>query len=275
MKIMTTSDNIEEVETIYGVFLGWKDDLVTQHLKDFSAHCRNELAMLGSLIKEGDNVLDIGAHIGTFSIPFARHTKERGAVYSFEANPNNYKLLLDNIQNNDLSRIITPTHAVVSCEAGAEFEMSLPGGGNSGMYRFLPVAKASGDVVASLDIDDWYAQRESKLGIQLIKIDVEGAEYSVLRSCQEIIRQQKPAIYIEIYTSALQQHGSTVEDIEAFLDSHGYHYFRNTGPRNSATDVFEISALQRLADGGEFFDLLAIHPCDARYPHPASSADCC
>ncbi|WP_413701739.1 hypothetical protein ACLKMH_09390 [Psychromonas sp. KJ10-10] len=68
---MLDNQEMEIVHTMYGDFTCWKNDLITDQLKAYSAHTRNELAMLSTIIQEGDNILDIGAHIGTFSIPFS------------------------------------------------------------------------------------------------------------------------------------------------------------------------------------------------------------
>ena len=77
---MSKPNHIENVKTIYGTFNSWKGDLITEQLKQYSAHTRNELAMIKSLIEHGDNILDIGAHIGTFSIPFSQFNGKSGVT---------------------------------------------------------------------------------------------------------------------------------------------------------------------------------------------------
>ncbi|HIO97458.1 MAG TPA: hypothetical protein EYG71_05970, partial [Leucothrix sp.] len=66
---MAYASGTEKCKTMYGVFESWKGDVITVQLKKYSAHTRNELAMLKSFIAKGDNIIDIGAHIGTYSIP--------------------------------------------------------------------------------------------------------------------------------------------------------------------------------------------------------------
>ena len=61
-------------------------------------------------------------------------------------------------------------------------------------------------------------------------------------------------------------HTTSVDDIDRFLQAFGYHYFRNVGERNSDNDSFRIARIRSLAEGGDFFDLLAVHPRDPRYP---------
>ncbi len=269
---METHRDIKQVETVYGKIFSWQGDLITDQLEKYSAHTRNEISMLRTMIKEGDNILDIGAHIGTFSIPFSVFNNRKGKVYSFEANPSNYSLLLKNIQANNLNDVVIPTNAVVSKEGGLEFSASLPVSGNSGMCYFRPKLENSEFVVLSINIDAWHDQLTQNQNINLIKIDVEGAELLVLESCQKIIKESKPVLYIEINTQALQRFGASCMDIEDILFPLGYRFFRNIGPRNSSNDTFEIASLRSIESGGEFFDLLAVHPSDARFPKEYSGA---
>jgi len=117
-----------------------------------------------------------------------------------------------------------------------------------------------------INIDDWYEHSESETRIDIIKIDVEGAEMAVLRSCELIIKRYNPLLYIEISREALERFNCTINDIERGLKSFGYHFFKNVGPRNSDNDIFKIKRLNKVEEGGNFFDLLAIHPSSHRYP---------
>jgi FkbM family methyltransferase len=262
---MVRPTGIEIIETIYGTFFSWAGDLFSEQLKTYSAHTRNELAMLRSFLRCGDNVVDIGAHIGTFCIPFTRFIGEQGRVYAFEANPDNYALLERNIQANGLHERIHPVCAVVS-ETSGSFKKMLPTGGNSGMYYFLDGHHAADGELSSINVDRWMAQNASGLPLHLIKIDTEGAEVNMLRACKGIIEEQRPIIYCEINVAALKSFNSSPQDIQSFLNSFGYHFFRNTGQRNSDNDEYAIAHLKNLKQGGPFFDVLAIHPSSERYP---------
>jgi FkbM family methyltransferase len=256
---------VEKINTMYGTYFSWKGDGISQQLKEYSAHTRNELAMIKTLIATGDNILDIGAHIGTFSIPFSLFNKGQGSIYAFEANPENFNLLRINIVENGASACIIPHLAIVS-NTSSSYKMFLPEQGNSGMYSFLPDSNGTIQNSNSTNIDVWYETHHKGAKIHFVKIDVEGAEVSALESCQKLIGEQKPILYIEINEFALALFHKGIEDVERLLRPYGYHFYRNAGARNSDNDLFEIKKLESLKEGGTFFDLLAIHPSSPRYP---------
>jgi hypothetical protein len=94
--------------------------------------------------------------------------------------------------------------------------------------------------------------------IHLIKIDVEGMELSVLRSADVTIAAHRPILYCEISTEQLARQGTAVADVDRFFAARRYALFRNAGPRLAASDDFTIVSMTTLAEGGAFFDVLAV-----------------
>ena len=94
--------------------------------------------------------------------------------------------------------------------------------------------------------------------VSFLKIDVEGMEGFVLRSIAPLIELNRPKLYIEIAAKQLERFGTTVNELNSFLSSFGYRFFRNTGHRNSANDVYEKTEIATLDEGGDFFDVLAL-----------------
>jgi len=141
-------------------------------------------------------ILDIGANIGHFSITLSSlYTKSM--VYSFEANPDIYKLLLKNVK--EISQI-TPFNLAVGPEGNMPFYY-VPGKSAKGSFIKSNAIINLGDVRASelnIDVVELSAETCSKLDIpvtyDLIKIDVEGFEYSVLDALDKI---KTKYIYLE------------------------------------------------------------------------------
>ncbi|MEN8240178.1 MAG: hypothetical protein ABFR53_13370, partial [Actinomycetota bacterium] len=92
--------NSTVVKAHHGTFLAPRDDLVTRHLEEYGGHTRPFIAMAVALIESGDVVLDIGAHIGSFTLPFARAVWPDGVVVAFEPNMLTNELLEINSELN-------------------------------------------------------------------------------------------------------------------------------------------------------------------------------
>lgn len=73
------------VETRGGTYCCLQGDVIVDQLRQYGAHQRNDVAMAKSLLRAGDSVIDVGAHIGTTAVPFARVVGANGHVFAFEA----------------------------------------------------------------------------------------------------------------------------------------------------------------------------------------------
>jgi len=69
----------------------------------------SERKFLPELVKSGENIVDMFAGIGYFSLGIAKYAKPR-QIYAIELNPVSYKYLTENIHINKLTKIITPIH---------------------------------------------------------------------------------------------------------------------------------------------------------------------
>ena len=261
----------ERVATIYGLFESWSGDLITGQLKRFSAHTRNELAMLRRFVRPGDRVLDIGAHVGTFAVPLALFAGPDGRVVAFEASPDNFALLRTNVGLNSLADRIECHLGVVTDRRGS-FARRRDDEANSGMWYFVPAAGGEAKHTA-IQLDEWLAGRPDLDRIDVVKVDVEGAELHVLRACAHTLATHRPVVYLEVNSEALARFGVTPRDVGKHLADLGYRFFRNAGDRNSAHDRFRIVPLDAVEAGGEFYDVLAIPAADDRCREAERLAD--
>jgi FkbM family methyltransferase len=247
----------ERISTLYGIFHCRPGDFINRHLIEFGAHTRNELSMLRAFIAPGDNIVDVGAHIGSFAVPFARFNQGLGSIFAFEAHPGNFRLLCMNIAENGLDSRISPVNAIVF-DRDVTFRVLQPDAGNTGTFTFLPDSPSNHHAPV-LGLDAWHQARGADLQGHLLKVDVEGAELSVLNSAQKLIVSSRPMLYIEINEAALARFDATIGQVEAFLRTSGYELFRNSGERNSTNDAFRMKRVDTLEGEGAFFDVLAIH----------------
>lgn len=253
----------ELIETPFGSFHCPKKGGIVQHLKHFGAHQRNELAMILSMLRPGDHLIDVGAHVGTICLPMATKIGKAGHAYAFEASAFIYELLEKNVAINLKEDVITPRLAIVTDRPG-NFLMD-----GDTVPRFIRHHDGPGVDEECVHLDEWWEQTSGRLHrgvkIDFIKVDVEGMETEVLRSCQGILAAYKPILYVEVIRRHFKRSGSDIAELDAFLRSFGYHYFRNIGERHSS-DEFQMGRLDRLEQGGPSFDVLAVHPDSDRYP---------
>jgi FkbM family methyltransferase len=145
-----------------------------------------EDAMLGYL-RPGHAVWDVGANIGWFSLLAARAVGQLGTVTAFEPSVTNASWLQRNAARNGLQ--VTVVCAAVSDAPGwARFDGSTSLGGR--------LISSGGDVVPTVTLDEWAAEHGSPA---FVKIDVEGAELSVLTGGKRLLASARPVILCEAH----------------------------------------------------------------------------
>ncbi len=246
------------IEGIYGRFWCWPDDLITHHIEAFGAHTRNEISFLLSHIRENDVVIDIGAHVGSYTVPIGRKIGALGRILSIEGDAANYSLLVQNVSENNLADRIVTKNAILGCGDSVDLvRTDIKGNTGAGFYSRPDKAAPYKDLQSMQDARRIVAEAGFDKP-NVIKIDIEGMEGLVIKSLWPIIIASKPVLYIEVFESQLVRNGSGADALDALLKSAGYRFYRNIGERNSLSDTFQSSPLDRLADGGPHFDVLAL-----------------
>lgn len=258
----------ELVTTPFGAFHTFRGDMVTRQLKRYGAHQRNELAMVMSVIAPGDHVIDIGGHIGTFSIPIARRVTETGRVFTFEPIDEHVQLLERNIEMNNVAGSVRVFQSIVT-DIPARYARHTSHRNTSLSTFRLEATDQDGDIPC-MNLDAWWQQQRDSgtltARVRLIKIDVEGMELNVLKSGRRVLDRDRPIVYFEVALVHMDAAGNRLDEMNDLMKQFGYDFFLNLGQRNSSTDDFELGRISSLANGGRFFDVLAIHPDDAHYP---------
>jgi len=180
-------------------------------------------------IRPGDKVIDVGAHIGGFSMLAGRLVGPQGRVIAFEAQTDNYRLLEQNIALNQMAGHITPEHCAVFSSSG-EIELHVfdqaSGWHTLGNPLFQGVDYQRVELVRSITLDE-YCQAHAIETIDLLKTDVEGAEPDVLKGASTLLgRGAIKQLIFEVSQTPLKGMGYTVDDILAQIPGHIYHIRR-------------------------------------------------
>ncbi len=157
-------------------------------------------------VKNFDLAVDIGAHVGTWSLFLATKFK---TVIAYEPDPINYKFLMENISNSGLKNIFAYQTAV-GCYSGYVYIDSGPR--NSGQKHIVEYETDNFAVIDCID--------DSNLEPDYIKIDVEGYELNVLKGAERTIKQSKPVICLEKNGLAESRYNLLEKEIDSFLSDY-------------------------------------------------------
>ena len=160
--------------------------------------------------KEGDIVVDVGAHIGPYTIIASKRVGLGGKVVAIEADPGNFDLLSRNIGLNKLSNVIALNYAAYSEEKKIKLYSPSGGGEESSSYtkyNTIMLDRARDDekfVEVKANTLDYLLLSKNMIRqeekVNWIKIDVEGAEYEVLKGAKDILsKSSNVTLLIEIH----------------------------------------------------------------------------
>lgn len=169
----------------------------------------------------GQVFLDIGANAGYFSLLASRCVGESGMVLAVEPNPAMVKQLRQNIERNGLTNIAI---AEAACSDLVEVRDLYVGNayntGNSSLSRDnLAWTKSVKVTCTTVDL---LVEEYGLHHVDLVKIDVEGAELQVLRGMSTTLKHLRPKIITELSPSLLEGFSVTVDAVQEYLGVLGY-----------------------------------------------------
>ena len=184
------------------------------------------------VLGEGDHFVDVGAHIGIFSLVAASAVEKTGSVIAIEPIEENYNKLTKHIQLNNFDNIHA-IKAIISSEDGEssiyfnphkDGSHSIWDPSNDPNYdtsKGNPTLRSS----KSFRLDTLLNSHSVK-SVKIVKIDAEGSEYIILNSCENLIRENTVEFFIcEINEFALRAVASSGEELMNFMRKLGYHTY--------------------------------------------------
>ncbi len=174
----------------------------------------DELEVFHRYVNSDSTFLDLGAYVGTISVPMAKVAK---AVHSFEPVKENRDLLERNIQINNLTNVTV--HPVALGSHAGHVSLTLP---NPDYDAASFAVQGEGDIpMVTLD--------SLSLAPSFIKMDVEGYEYEVLKGAAGTIQKHKPVIFFEMNMVETRKQGDWwLRRVPGLLRSYGYELYLPT-----------------------------------------------
>lgn len=166
-----------------------------------------------------DIVVDIGAHIGLYTVWYSGLVGPNGKVLAFEPSKATYQQLLHTIKLNGSHNVKTINMAVSDTAGVASFfSPGNPGGVSNTLIPRTDISLMDYKV-SVVALDDYLSELNR---INFIKLDAEGAELRVLRGAKQIIMRDRPKIILGVHPKSLFFDGSSLSDLWDMVQSYGY-----------------------------------------------------
>lgn len=179
-------------------------------------------------LRQGMTVFDVGANIGELSLLFSRFVGTEGNVHAFEASSSMFEKLTTVCQLARRSQI-TLNHQAVADQEGV-LKLHVYDDSHSGWNSLAdrPLQNYGIDIqpthieeVEAVTIDE-YCQENNISQIDLLKIDVEGAEYQVLMGARRMLESKKIRCCVFEFGGTTFDMGNDPNEIEGYLRQSGY-----------------------------------------------------
>jgi len=151
--------------------------------------------VIGELVKPGWSCADVGAHRGVATAHLAAAVGPSGRVFAFEAHPSNARKLKKRMPDRPADVVVE--NLAISDGSSATLELYAGRFKRSAEWTVAPRTAARPLLsVPAASLDDYFAEGPP---LDLVKIDVEGAEPQVLAGMTRILNEVRPAVFIEFH----------------------------------------------------------------------------
>jgi len=234
--------------------------------KTFEAYASNRIhekattELFKKVVKEGEVVVDLGANVGYFTLLAAKLVGPKGKVFSFEPEPKNYNYLEQNIELNNYNNVQSFQKAVSDKNGKTKLYICDYDTGHHTINKFEGVqAYSRGRIVEeksveieTITLNEFFKDKEELINV--IKMDIEGAEALALAGMDNILKKNKKLkIFIEFFPLLIKKMGSSpseflrklVEDYRFSISVIPDDYDAKKGEMVSAASADEVMGLCR------------------------------
>lgn len=168
---------------------------------------KNVTNFIRKKLSYGMNIIDVGADIGYYTLLFRSHVGKLGKIYAFEPNTESKEILDHNIKLNSFENVKTFDVGLYDSEK----KIAMDGD------TIIPGDKSNQNIIQTKTLDSMGIK-----DIDMIKIDIEGAEMNALKGMKETLLKYKPSLLIEVHPGKLKDFNSSSLEVVTFVKSLGY-----------------------------------------------------
>ena len=209
----------------------------------------NYTTLFEKLIRPGDTVLDLGAHLGVYTLLGALATGPTGRVEAFEPNPRFAALLARSLAVNGLSGHARVNNMAVGAEEGvAELLFSWAWGGGGHITVTPGHVPEGGQTVACRVVAPDAFFPDPDFRVDVVKMDVEGTEARAIAGMRQLLaRSPNAKVMFEFAPGMLAAQGSSAGELVQLFAELGFRFW-NIGNR-SELEAVEPATLGAMTDG--------------------------
>lgn len=268
-KHLAVNEVITQIHGIKMIIRTSEFDGISHELLYEGAHEQYETKLFRQFLTEGMTIVDIGANIGYYTLLGAKLVGDKGRVFAFEPEPQNFALLTRNIELNKYRNIVAVRKAVSNKTGKADLFLNR----QAGAHGFLPDREDVVGVttVETVSLDGYFEGSESP--IDIIKIDVEGAELAVLQGMPNIIRNNDNLkIFTEFFwPSGIEKSRFSPRQYWDKLTESGFKFIYLINDREQKLELTDLNSIIRYAEDISVTKLPSPNLLCARMPIEISS----
>lgn len=214
---------------------------------------RRMVVLFDRMLQRGMTVIDVGANIGEISMTAAKRVGKTGQVIAFEPVDAIADQLQESAARNHLDQITVVRTGLSDAPADnvpvyASCGQGVSDDENHGLGSLFGGAKGASELqrIRITTLDLWLDMHPVNR-VDLIKVDIEGAELPFLKGAEHTLRQFRPMLIVEIQDFSARAAGYRASDILSFLSRLGYTFetIRNNG-RLTALNASNLETFQNV-----------------------------
>ena len=220
------------------IYIDKNDTVVSESLIYFNSWSEPEVKLLKKHLKKGQVFVDVGAHIGVFTLTAAKLVGPKGHVYAFEPNPNSFKLLKKNVKANKFKNVtlfnmavtdkVSKTSLYVNNQNTGDTRISKPG---------IPSRKIK---VETTNLDR--VLKNTK--VDFMKIDVQGAEMLVLKGAEKVlVKNKKMKTLLEVWPYGLNKLKTSGKNLIKMISDMGFKVYSVSDKSLNRIDAQKLDKL--------------------------------